>query len=257
MIVRTPKDFSVDHTPVVRSMFVEDVYDWPGKMLRLKEVHKHVTGKGVKIAILDTGTSIRHPDLKFKRVEDFTGEGAADFNGHGTHVHGMMGMQINGSGYVGVSPDAEIYSLKVLDKDGRGDVRWLISAMKAAIDLGVDWINGSLSLDKEVPAISKLIAQMEEIGIGCTFAAGNESAKKVSFPANLSHCIATGAHDASKIPATFSNIGKTLDVMAPGVHVKSAWTDSQYRSASGTSMASPVVTGLCALIIELERNYGA
>jgi subtilisin family serine protease len=79
----------------------------------------------------------------------------------------------------------------------------------------------------------------------------------VAFPASLEHAIAVGAHDAAKIPANFSNIGAALDIVAPGVTINSSWKDGNYRSASGSSMASPMVAGVTALIIELERNLGS
>lgn len=227
-------------------------------MLNLEEVHKHVTGEGVSIAVLDSGHH-EHPDLREDGlVEDFTSDGSpVDGNGHGTHVRGLIGMQSNGRGFVGVAPGATIHVAKVLDYNGVGSARWLENALTWVLDHDFDWCTGSLSMDSENERITRRIHQMRDKGIGCSFAAGNDFAKKVSFPASLAHCIATGAHDAAKIPANFSNIGVDLDILAPGVHVNSSWIDNNYKSASGSSMATPIVAGICALIIELERNFGA
>ena len=234
--VRIPGDFHFNPDPIVRSMFTQDLYDWWGRMLNLEEVHKHATGKGVNIAILDTGFFANHPDLLDNGlVADFTSDNdPRDSAGHGSHVRGLIGMQPNGKGYVGAAPGATLHIGKVLDMNGIGTIKWLEEALVWCLDNEFDWVTGSLSMGASNDRIVKRINQLKEKGIGCTFAAGNDFKNKVSFPASLEHCIAVGAHDYSKLPADFSNIGPTLDLLAPGVNVNSTWIDGDYRSASGS-----------------------
>lgn len=261
--VRIPNDFSYQDETIARIMFNADVYDWWGHMLNLEEVHKYATGKGVNIAILDTGFYPRHPDLVDNgQVVDFTNDrDGRDYNGHGCHVRGLIGMQPNGRGYVGVAPGATLHLAKVLDGDGIGSMSMVEEALIWVLDNEFDWVNGSLAIGSYSDRIVKRINQMKEKGIGCTFAAGNDFKQRLSFPASLEYAIAVGAHDAGKLPGDFSNTADSLQkaqnlVLAPGVHVHSSWIDGNYKSATGSSMACPITTGLCALIIELERNFG-
>lgn len=263
--MRVPSDFNVSTDPIIRSMFNADLYDWWGKMLNLEEVHKYTTGKGVKIAVLDTGWHT-HPDLIPDPEEvgiDFTGENdPTDRNGHGTHVRGIIGMERNGQGYVGISPDAIISTGKVLNSDGVGSLSSLIKAFDWVLDTEPDIVNLSLALDQYNSTIAKKIDQAFAKGILCVAAAGNYFKKELAFPASSLVALAVGAHDAGKLPAEFSHIAKNMQqaenlILAPGVHVRSSWIDGDYRSATGSSMASPMVAGCAALIVELERNLGA
>lgn len=263
MNVRIPNDFSVSTDPIVRSMFNADLYDWWGRMLNLEEVHKYATGEGVQIVVADTGT-YHHPDLEDNgQVIDCTGNNdPTDRNGHSTHCRGIMGMQANGQGYVGIVPGATINLAKILDDGGIGTESWVDQSMVWTMDNDFDVYSGSLAFDGESPKIAKRVKQMYEKGIVCCFAAGNYFKHSLAFPASLAQAIAAGAHDAGKLPANFSHTAESILqaknlILAPGVHVHSSWIDGQYRSASGSSQSVPMVAGCAALIIELERNLGA
>ena len=255
--IHIPPDFTVNHDrQIVRSLFSGDVYDWPGQMLNLEEVHQHYTGKGVSIGVLDTGYYGGHPDLdddimvrSFTEAPDLVG----DDKGHGTHVRGIIGMQCNGQGLVGVAPDAKVHVGKVM-VNGFGAPVWSARGIHWCVDMGFDIICGSFGMRAEVQAVKDAVKRAREAGVICVFAAGNESAVQVLYPARDPYSIAVGAIDAAKMHADFSNIGSNLDLVGPGVNIKSTWIDGEYREASGTSMATPIVVGVIALYIQKMRE---
>lgn len=252
-----PDDFTVNHErQIVRSLFNTDVYDWPGQMLNLPEVHKKYTGKGVTIGVLDTGYYGGHPDLdddimvkSFTEAPDLVG----DDNGHGTHVRGIINMQKNGEGLVGVAPGAKVHVGKIM-VNGFGAALWSARGIHWCIDQGFDIICGSFGMRAEVEVVKEAVDRAEREGVICVFASGNESAVQVLYPARHRHAIAVGAVDSAKMHANFSNIGANLNLVAPGVNIKSSWIDGEYREASGTSMATPIVAGIIALYIEKMRR---
>ena len=262
MNVRIPNDFSISTDPIARSMFNDDLYDWWGRMLNLEDVHQYATGSGVVIAVLDSGLK-DHPDLPQRGINVNFTDSNEIVNGHGTHVTGIINMQVNGRGYVGISPNAIVNMGTVLaGPDGIGPESWLLDACDWVLDTEPDILNMSLSFDAESKKMAKKIDQMQEKGILVVAAAGNNFSKQLAFPASHIFSLAVGAHDAGKLPANFSNTAKNIEqakkmLLAPGVHVNSSWIDGNYRSASGSSMATPMVSGCAALIIELERNLGS
>jgi len=229
-------------------------------------------GKGVVIAILDTGIDTTHPDLKDRIIDgrNFTLEGRfndiTDRNGHGTHVAGTIAGSENGEGVVGVAPEADLLICKVLDRHGSGSYRSITQAIRWA----TRWRgpNGervriiNMSLGGPSPDEKQYDAILQACGKGILVcvASGNEgdsneSSMEFGWPAGYNECITVSASDEEKKLAPFSNNSKEVDVMAPGVDVLSTYPVGKYAVLSGTSMATPHVAGALALIINIGEKY--
>ncbi len=224
----------------------------------------------VQVAILDTGIDEDHPDLapNIAWTYDATGRNNPDDkNGHGTHVAGTVGAIRDGNGVVGMYANVQIYAIKVLGNGGIGDWEWLIEGIDAAMR-GPDGIKGteddadviSMSLGASSdpgPAVHNKIIEAYNAGIVLVAAAGNEgdgdgSTDEYSWPAAYDEVIAVGATNSDDIIASFSNSGPFVEVVAPGVRIRSTYKNGGYDTLSGTSMATPHVSGLIALYIAIN-----
>lgn len=223
--------------------------------------NKGYTGDGVKVAILDSGC-IQHPDLINNIIggKNFTSEGSEtdynDLNGHGTHVAGI----IAGNGKVmGVAPNAKLLILKVLDKTGNGNCQGIYDAINYAIEQKVDIINMSLGIAINVNEIHTMLKKAVDNNICVVCACGNEGDGKAftdeySYPAGYNEAISVGAIDNARVNAVFTNSNKEVDLVAHGVNVVSTHLNNGYHSMSGTSQATPHVTGALALLKEYYRK---
>ena len=260
--VRIPLGYNPSDTGVSRAQYAGEGYDWGQLQLYIDRVHAlGITGKGVTIGVIDTGFYKGHPDLDDDCLyRDFTKDrNPHDLNGHGTHVRGIIGMKPNGTGLIGMAPDAKIHVAKSLGgRAGFGSSKNLFDALALMIrEVKPDWINMSLSLSEPIPDISFLLEEAFRSGIGIVAAAGNFAEDKVTFPGSHPKAIAVGAVDQYDKLAAFSNRGKALkdlSVVAPGVQIRSSWIDGNYRNSDGTSMAAPFVTGMAALITQRLRD---
>lgn len=220
------------------------------------------TGKGVKIAIIDSGINSKHPDLKVaggvSKVENSSA--FTDGNGHGTHVAGVIGAQNNSIGTVGVAPDSLIYSVKVLSANGVGTLEGVVAGIQWAIDQKVDIINMSLTTINDDKALRDIAQKAYEAGIVVIAASGNEREKglynDVLYPARFSSVIAVGSVSKLNKLSYFSNYGASQELVAPGEGILSSFTDSKttsnedYAISEGTSVASPFVAGTFAQYME-------
>lgn len=207
-------------------------------------------GAGLKIAVIDTGVDLNHPDLKHVKALDFTGEGPHDGNGHGTWCCGAVGA--NGK-MIGIAPEAELYSLKALKNNGTGNTGDIIKAWKWCKANGVDVISMSFGGGKPSdPEYFKILQQLWESGVLLVAAAGNWGAEfpqhdTVGYPATLSEVIAVAAVDITKQRGEFSSMGPGVELAAAGVDVWGCWTGGGYARISGTSMACPALAAAAAL----------
>ncbi|MFE4290583.1 S8 family serine peptidase [Streptomyces sp. NPDC056907] len=237
-------------------------------------------GKGVKIAVLDTGVDETHPDLKGVELaqKDFSGSGnVVDHFGHGTHVASTAagsGAKSGGT-YKGVAPGAKILDGKVLDDSGFGDDSGIIAGMQWAADQGAKVANLSLGggdtaeTDPLEAAVDKLSA---EKGILFVIAAGNDGpgAATIGSPGSAASALTVGAVDRADNIADFSSVGPTADgslkpdITAPGVDIVAAKAAQGqigdpaadgYVSMSGTSMATPHVAGAAALLAQQHPDW--
>lgn len=236
------------------------------------------SGSGVILAVVDTGIDREHPDLvdRIVAVKDFTLEGFKDMNGHGTHVAGVAAGdgQVSQGTYRGIAPEAQLLGVKVLKGDGTGRMSDVMAGIEWAVDMGAQVIN--LSLGSPGPgdgqdALSQTCNAAVEMGIVVCVAAGNEGPERgtIGIPGVARKPITVGAFNDEKQMADFSSRGPTADgrlkpdVVAPGVDIIAARAkdvvmgkplDDNYTSATGTSMATPHVTGICALMLEAKED---
>ncbi|MET9918139.1 S8 family serine peptidase [Streptomyces sp. NPDC006435] len=242
------------------------------------------TGKGVKIAVLDTGVDATHPDLKGQILDtkNFTSSpDAKDRVGHGTHVSSIAagtGAKSGGK-FKGVAPDAKLLEGKVLDDDGFGDDSGILAGMEWAVAQGADVINLSLG-GGDTPEVDPLEAAVNKLsadkGVLFAIAAGNSGsgAGTVDSPGSAEAALTVGAVDDKDELAEFSSRGPRIgdsaikpDVTAPGVDITAAAAPGSaidqevgqnppgYLTISGTSMATPHVAGAAALLKQQHPEW--
>jgi major intracellular serine protease len=232
------------------------------KMLEADKVWNEAEGgKGIVVAVLDTGISKNHPFLKDNIIDgkDFSGKGDyEDGNGHGSHVAGIIRQ---------VAPNAELLIGKVLDDDGGGSYQSIIDGINWATNyVGANGertriINMSLGGSEPLDKLEQAILNAVSKGILVVVASGNEGNHlddryEFSYPALYNECITVGAIDKNSKMAGFSNEHLQLDVVALGVEVKSTYKNEGYAVLSGTSMATPHISSALALIIKIgEKQF--
>lgn len=237
------------------------------EIIQAPEIWNQTKGKGVTIAILDTGCDSDHPDLKDRIIggRNFTQDDGGkseifeDYNGHGTHVAGTIAASLNNTGVAGVAPEANLLILKVLGKNGSGQYDWIIKAIQYAIDQKVDIISMSLGGPEDVKELHDVIikAVNEKILVVC--AAGNEgdgidSTDELGYPGCYNEVISVGAVDLERQSSEFTNSNNQVDLVAPGEKITSTYLNGTYASLSGTSMATPHVSGALALLKVLSNT---
>lgn len=237
----------------------EQKVGWEITAFNLPEAWKHSQGEGVKVAVLDTGCDLDHPDLVENLLpgKNFVNSKNApeDDNGHGSHVTGIICAQNNDIGMVGVAPKAKVIPVKVLDHKGAGNLLNVASGIRWAADQGVDFITMSLGSPNPVQQVRKAIQYANQKGIVVFCAAGNAGkTRQIFYPANYPETIGVGAIDEKFDRANFSCTGDDLDFLAPGVKIFSTVPDNWYAVLSGTSMANPFVTGVAVLLLSYKRS---
>ncbi len=261
--------------------------DWNLNELQAPEAWQAgYTGRGVVVAVIDTGVDIHHQDLNhniWRNLDEIMGDGidndrngfiddrygwnfvsesanVGDDNGHGTHVAGIIAAEKNGAGSTGVAPDSQVMAIKALDADGSGSYSGIARGIRYAVDNGAQIINLSLggAFSNLLDSALRYAAAHDVLIIA---AAGNESSSTPGHPAALSgvysNLLSVGAMDQSGQPASFSNrVGgsKAVQVDAPGVTIYSTRPGAGYGFMSGTSMAAPHVSGLAALTLSAKPN---
>lgn len=233
--------------------------NWAEFLLRIPDVWQNTQGEGVKVAVLDTGIDPDHPDLEEAILDtvDFTGDGIEDANGHGTHCAGIIAARLNNVGFVGVAPKCDLLIAKVLANNGSGAYQWITSGIDWAVAKGAHIISmslgGPVSADILFTAIHA--ALVKNVFVVC--AAGNDGSlyqNSIGFPGRYGGVITVAAHDQNGNRSGFSSSGGELDVMAPGSDIWSTYKNGGWASLSGTSMATPFVAGLGALILSKHMN---
>lgn len=212
-------------------------------------------GKGVKVAVIDTGIDTSHPELSGSVDGGYSAisktENPSDYqddNGHGSHVAGTIAAHRDGKGVVGVAPKARLYAVKVLDADGSGNLSDVIDGIVWAAKNHMDVANMSLGAPVDSEAMKRAVRFARGSGVVIVAAAGN-SGGSVGFPGAYEDTIAVAASDYNDKLASFSSRGPQVDFIAPGVDVLSAKMGGGFASYSGTSMAAPHVAGLAALAV--------
>ncbi len=268
---------------------------WWLKRVRADQAWSISRGTDVPVAVIDTGFDFNHPDLASNLwsnlaelngtpgidddhngfIDDIHGwdfynqdNDPRDDHGHGTAVSGVIAaVADNTLGIAGIAPESKIIPIKVLNSQGSGFVSHVISAIRYAADLGAKVINMSLGVLKNFlskslqTSFQNAVSYAKSKGSVLVAAAGNENSRvENSYPAGIKDVIAVGAIEpVTDQRAYFSNFGKLLDFVAPGVDIlslratgtsfgSSSVVDPAYSRASGTSFSSPIVAGVVALI---------
>jgi thermitase len=207
----------------------------------------------VTIAVLDTGIDSSHGDLSGKvtsAVNFSSSSTALDIYGHGTHVAGIAAAATNNSlGVAGLGYNSTLMNVKVMGDDGSGDYAALIQGITWAADHGAKVINMSLGGTSASASLENAINYAWNKGVVVVAAAGNNANSTPFYPAYYSNVIAVAATDQYDQRAVFSNYGDWVDVGAPGRNIYSTIPSNSYQYMSGTSMASPMVAGLSALVM--------
>lgn len=246
--------------------------DWPidappddpeyGNQPDLEQVHVPETwptttgDPGIVIAVIDTGVDLTHPDLAgvttvAPRNEIWNTTDVTDDVGHGTHVAGTIFARTdNARGIAGIAPTSTLMPIKVLDETGSGEMSDVLDAVDWARTHGADIINlslgGTLTPD-QVAFVQPTFSTARSAGILVVAASGNSGSGMVEYPAALQGVVSVGAVDGSDAFADFSTFNRGVDLTAPGVNTIST-VPGNYDRMSGTSMATPHVSGGAALV---------
>jgi subtilisin len=246
---------------------------WNIKMVKADQVWHRVTGRGVKVAIIDTGIDNNHPDLSVSGGVSFVPGVTSwdDDHSHGTHCAGIAGARNNLTGVVGVAPNCSLYAVKVLNKQGRGHFSWILAGMNWAARNGMHVASMSLGSLASSANVACVVAYQRAaqtlINQGCIVvaAAGNSFGTAnpwVGQPARCPGFMAVAAVDRNGNIAPFSSRGPAnlcatcgVEISAPGVSINSTVPGGGYGVKSGTSMACPHVSGAAALLKELHPTW--
>lgn len=228
-------------------------------LARCKVPQSRWSGAGIKVAVLDTGMDLGHPDFADRqfKTRSFVGEPVQDLNGHGTHCIGTAcgsKAPIGSTSRYGIAFGSHVFAGKVLTNSGSSTGAGVLAGMNWAIANRCEVI--SMSLGSQSPAQAAYThAGAAALRNGCLIvaAAGNASLN-TGAPANSPTIMSVASLDANLKPSRFSNFGK-VDIAAPGRDVFSSWPrPSHYKSISGTSMAAPHVAGCAALWAESDAS---
>ena len=206
----------------------------------------------VKVAVVDTGIDHQHPDLvgRVDKGRDFVNndDDAMDDNEHGTHCAGTVAAGLNNGGVVGVAPGVSLLAVKVLSGEGGGTYDGVASGIVYAADQGADVISMSLGGPAGSQVIDDAVKYARGKGSLIVAAMGNENTERPSYPASAPGVMAVGSTTSADKRSGFSNFGKHISVSAPGSDILSTIPGGKYDTFSGTSMATPHVAGLAALV---------
>lgn len=225
--------------------------------LQLDDGWTRATGRGVSVAIIDSGVDAEHPDLRSKIVESvearqedkrvvFDPSQSGDSAGHGTACAGIV---------AGIAPEAQIYSIKVLGPGGLGDGHAFLAGLEYAIKKRYRVINLSLGTTKP-----QFFAPLHDLldrayQAGCIVVAAANNLPQPSFPSVFSSSLISVIKSEETNPLNFGfRFGEVIELTAPGVNVRTAWPGNSYRNLTGNSFACPHIVGVIAVMLEKHPN---
>ncbi|MBL4700953.1 MAG: S8 family serine peptidase, partial [Phycisphaeraceae bacterium] len=268
----------VDSLPAQNYYGGQNQYDL--NMINVPEVWAQgVTGAGVVVAIIDTGVSITHSDLNdniWINTGEIAGDGidndgngyiddvngynfvndnanVNDTNGHGTLVAGVVAAENNAAGAIGVAYDAQIMAVRVLDGSGGGDFFSVLDGIYYAVNNGADVINLSLTFNSGHPFLETALKYAQDRGVVVVMASGNDAASEPLYPAQYAnkYGIAVGAVTASGHLTNYTHLAGSVTkdfVVVPGIDIFTTSLGGGYATVSASSFATPLVTGVAALL---------
>ncbi|MFO7634454.1 MAG: S8 family peptidase [Caldilinea sp.] len=209
------------------------------------------------VAILDSGINPAHPEFSGRVLPgyDFINDDdePLDDHGHGTHVAGIATAALNNeTGAAGICPQCTILPVKVLDSGNKGTWGTVAAGIYYAVDNGARVINLSLGATASSRTLETAIQYAEEHDVIIIASSGNAASTKPYYPAALPYVVAVGATNDMDTLWALSNTGEHIDLTAPGSRIYSTYHNLEYASMSGTSMASPFVTGLVGLLASFD-----
>jgi type VII secretion-associated serine protease mycosin len=249
--------------PVIKST------PWSLQRILLDQLRAQATGKGVTVAVIDTGVDHSNAQLRDAMAPgggDFVGStnGTQDLEGHGTRVAGIIAARpLKGTGFVGLAPEARILSFRYTGaQDKQGNSHTMSQAIHAAVAKGAKIINISSDTadKKDNPELRNAVAAAVQSGALVVAAAGNDGAGGTSadtYPASYPGVLAVAASDRNDERAFFSQAGNFVDIAAPGVGMVSTVPKGGQCTADGTSFAAPYVAGVAALLKEKNPGWTA
>ncbi|GAA0929817.1 type VII secretion-associated serine protease mycosin [Streptomyces thermoalcalitolerans] len=246
---------------------------WALQRVNLDELWAQSTGKGVRVAVIDTGVDIRHPQLKpavdaskgrnylpaknakGEKIERGDNRGTTDTVGHGTRVAGIIAARpARNTGFVGLAPDATIIPMKQNNAEGDGTAATLAQAIRDAVDAGADVINISQDTANAVRPdirLEQAVNYALDREVVVVASAGNDGLGgnvKPTYPASYKGVLAVAASDRNNERAPFSQSGEFVGVAAPGVDMISTVPGGGHCSDNGTSFSAPYVAAVAALL---------
>lgn len=256
-VLRVDEDVIVEALAKPTPVQPAEVLPWGVNRIDADLVWGVTTADPTKVAIVDTGIDVKHPDLKDNLKGGVSTVGYTtsykDDNGHGTHVAGIAAAIDNEIGVIGVGPQIDLYAVKVLDRRGSGWLSDVIEGLDWAIQNGMEVVNMSLGTSSDVQSFKDAVQKVNAAGIVQVAAAGNNGGA-VIYPAAYPEVIAVSATDSTDTIASWSSRGPEIDLAAPGVNIYSTYKGSTYKTLSGTSMAAPHVTGTAALVLSVPTK---
>lgn len=241
------------------SMFspMGDKIGWNISRIRANVLHEAgIYGDGVKVAVFDTGIDLENSDLNVAGGVSFV-DGVTSYdddNGHGTAMAGILASKLNGDGLVGVAPNIELYSVKVLDKYGIGNYSNVLQAVDWAIENDINIITMSFGGTQHSQILGEAIKRATDNNILVIAAAGNSGENRIFYPAAYPSVICVGSTDSNNSRASFSNRGEQMDVAAPGVDIQTTGLGNKLVTVDGTSASVQHVAGLAALLWGEDTN---
>jgi subtilisin len=225
----------------------------PATIFHIDGEWRSATGRGVSVAIIDSGIDTSHPDLAGKVIESvearlddkrvvFDPTEAGDSAGHGTACAGIIS---------GIAPDAELYSVKVLGAGGLGDGQAFLAGLEYAINKRCRIINLSLGTTKP-----QFFAPLHDLldrayQAGCVVVAAANNLPQPSFPSVFSSSLISVIKSTETDPLNFAfHFGEVIELTAPGVNVRTPWPKGGYRNLTGNSFACPHIAGVVARLLE-------
>lgn len=237
---------------------VDEVVPWNISCVAGTPHENRYKGKKVKVAVLDSGIDM-HDELYTKQWIDFSdkvnGYKPTDNSGHGTTVAGPIAARISGFGMEGIASEAELYSVKVLDKENTASVSTIVKALEWCIQNDMDIVNMSFGMDSYSEILADAVKKAYDNNILMVAAAGND-VKQIQYPARFPEVLSVGSINSKLETSEFSDNSQT-DLVAPGEDVQSIAFLGSYTRGSGTSLAAAHVAGVAAAVKSADTSLSA